>query len=281
MTAITPVTPDYTNDSGTAYPLNIDQGLASAQIVANQFQPHEAATPDMTVLIDSGSLMINGVHTAKTQQTTTTITAPVTNPRIDRIAIDITTGLYAIIAGTEAASPVAPGYPINSYPVCQVALATSTTQITNSLITDERAGINNIVEQGTWIPTIQDSSHSDGEGQTYGTQNGFYRKVGDIVYITGFLSITSLGTLTTGQQAVIGGLPYFLPNATNLTASINFSTGSNLSITALSTVTGKIDNNTNYIGLYEWDQTTGSSLLLLSQLTATASFSFSGTYLIS
>lgn len=117
----------------------INQWLEHLDGSLNQFAPHEAAAPDMTVIIDAGRVFDGVTHTAKAQQITTTIIAPVTNPRIDRIAIDKATGNYAIIPGAEAASPTAPAYSANHYPVCQIALTTSTTQITNSLITDERA----------------------------------------------------------------------------------------------------------------------------------------------
>jgi hypothetical protein len=102
-----------------------------------QFYAHETTVPDMTVTIDAGKLFTTLLIT-KAQQISATITAPVTDPRIDRIAIDTATGDLVIIAGTENASPVAPSYLSTYYPICQIALAISTTEITNSLITDER-----------------------------------------------------------------------------------------------------------------------------------------------
>lgn len=105
----------------------------------NQFAPHEASTPNMTVLVDAGRLFANKVHTVQTQQTTAAFTAPTTNPRIDRIVIDDVTGVISVIAGTEAASPVAPDFVNGVLPIAQVLLATSTTEITNADITDERA----------------------------------------------------------------------------------------------------------------------------------------------
>lgn len=177
--AITPVTPDYTAGSGTAYPLNIDQGLASAQILANQFQPHESASgsplaPDMTITIDAGVLYVGSVLTAKAQQITSAspadFIAPVTNPRIDRVGINITTGNYEVTTGTEAASPVAPDYPADNYPLCQIALATSTTQITNSLITDERVLVNSAAPSGTFV--YSSSSQSIGNATVTEVQFG-------------------------------------------------------------------------------------------------------------
>lgn len=110
---------------------------ASADMV-EQFKATEAVTPDMTALIKAGKLMYGGTLASQAQQTTSTITAPTTNPRIDRIVIDEQTGAYSIVTGTEAASPSAPAIPTGKLPVCQFQLETTTTAITNSMITDER-----------------------------------------------------------------------------------------------------------------------------------------------
>jgi len=72
------------------------------------------------------------------------ILAPTTNPRIDRIVIDIISGTAELVSGTEAASPVAPDIPTGKTPNCQFRLETSTTIITNSLIIEERV----VVEYG-------------------------------------------------------------------------------------------------------------------------------------
>ena len=103
----------------------------------NQFDPHPADTPNMTVVITAGRLHAGGL-VVKSQQATPILVAPVSNPRIDRIAIDTSSGDLIVISGTEAASPVAPGYGINHYPICQFQLETSTTEITSSMIIDER-----------------------------------------------------------------------------------------------------------------------------------------------
>jgi hypothetical protein len=139
MTVKTFVQPNFTTtDSNVTYKIEIDSSIQVLNEIAGSFAPHEAATPDMTVLIDAGRIYDGTTFTLKAQQTTTTITAPVTNPRIDRIAINKTTGLYNIIAGSEAASPVPPSYTSDHFPVCQVALVVSQTSILNANITDER-----------------------------------------------------------------------------------------------------------------------------------------------
>lgn len=107
--------------------------------IANQFRAHEAGTPDMTVVVDAGRVQNGTTLTEVAQQATATITSPTTNPRIDRVVIDKVTGAVSVIAGAEAASPVAPVLTVGKIAICQVLLQTATTEITNDLITDERS----------------------------------------------------------------------------------------------------------------------------------------------
>src|SRR5262249_5348570 len=93
----------------------------------------------MTVRLDAGHLWDGTTLTEVAAQSCALITAPVGNPRIDRIVIDKTTGAVSVVGGTPAGSPAAPAIPAGKIPVAQVLLATTSTTITNSMITDERA----------------------------------------------------------------------------------------------------------------------------------------------
>ena len=122
----------------------VDSDVASykqAKLSA-QFLAHEAVTPNMTVVVDAGKIQ-NGKTTLNVaQQTTSTITAPTTNPRIDLILIDALNGNLVVITGTESASPSAPVITSESYIlIAEVLLQTSTTEITNSMIIDRRSMI--------------------------------------------------------------------------------------------------------------------------------------------
>jgi hypothetical protein len=130
--------PDFQTDTGTAYKTAIDNSIAVVGATAAQFAAHEQSSPDMTVRVDAGKLLAGTTLTNVAAQSTGTITAPVTNPRIDRIVIDASTGAVSVITGAENVSPTAPAITSGKIPVAQVALTTSTVAITNSLITDER-----------------------------------------------------------------------------------------------------------------------------------------------
>ncbi len=130
--------PNNETQGGTAYKTNIDNCFAVLARLAGAFAPHEQAVPNMTVLLDAGALFGAGVLTNVASQSTAAITAPVSNPRIDRVVIDQASGGVSVIAGVEAASPSPPALPAGKLPNCQMLLSPSTAAITNALITDER-----------------------------------------------------------------------------------------------------------------------------------------------
>ena len=140
--AATPALPDFTSQTASVYKANIDAGFAVADRLAWAFAPHEqdvgSPQPDMTVRLDPGALFDGTTLTEVSAQSTGTITAPTTNPRIDRVVIDESTGAVSVIAGTEAPSPSAPAITAGKLPIAQVALVVSQTSIDNADITDER-----------------------------------------------------------------------------------------------------------------------------------------------
>lgn len=129
---------NYTTQTGTVYPLAIDADWAVATRLVDNFAPHAQATPNMTVALDAGHLFNGATLAEVAAQSTGTIAAPVSNPRIDRVVVDRVSGAVAVVTGTEAASPSPPAIPAGKVPMAQVLLQTSTTVIGNSMLTDER-----------------------------------------------------------------------------------------------------------------------------------------------
>jgi len=134
------------------------------------------------------------------------------------------------------------------------------------------------ITQGTWTPTIQDSSLSDGEGQTYTSQSGSYMKIKNYIFITGDVGINSLGTLTTTQGASIAGLPFTSVNDGNNVGAVVIQSADSLSITAGHNLTGAVAANSTRISLNLYDSTIGTSTFLISELTAGGRVSFVGFY---
>jgi len=136
------------------------------------------------------------------------------------------------------------------------------------------------VSSGSWTPTLMDNSNSDAEAQTYIGQEGRYTKIGDVVYISGKIIMLDLGTLTVGQQAKIGGLPFTAESSSGHPGVINIGFASDLNITANQSVTAEVEDGATRILLHLWDLATGTSNLLISELSADGGLDFAGFYFV-
>jgi hypothetical protein len=159
------VQPNYTTQSAAVYKAAIDAAIAVLATAGADYACHAKDTPDMQVLVDAGQLFTTGsTLVSNAQQTSATITAPATNPRIDRIVINDQTGVVAVVTGSEAASPTAPAITAGTRPIAQILLQISSTVISNSMITDER-----VVETyafSTFIRTLLDDANEAAARET-------------------------------------------------------------------------------------------------------------------
>jgi len=70
-------------------------------------------------------------------------------------------------------------------------------------------------QEGVWQPELWDSSASSSESQGYAVQVGFFTRIGNRVFYNFNLQMSSLGSLTTAEPALIGGLPFTSSAAAN------------------------------------------------------------------
>lgn len=128
-----------TMDAAT-YKAALDASIHVLSQLGAGFAPRAEDTPSMKIVVDPGALFSDyyGGFYAKEAQTSTIITAPGSNSKIVRAYLD-NVGDLKLIEGSSAPSPVAPSYPINSFPIAKVQIYSTTTSITNLMIEDERA----------------------------------------------------------------------------------------------------------------------------------------------
>lgn len=138
MTVATFLQPNSTTQNSTALGATYDGDMSVLIREGVRFAPSAQASPNMTVLLAAGHVFNGVTLTEVATQNTGTITAPGSNSRIDRVVVDQVTGSVSVVTGTPGTSPVAPAIPSGKCPVAQVLLTSSTTSITNSIITDER-----------------------------------------------------------------------------------------------------------------------------------------------
>lgn len=177
----------------------------SAKRTADMFKCRAKATPDMTLSIAAGAILSGVTLTEKGAQTVSTITAPVSDPRIDRIVVDRATGTYTRVGGVEAGSPSAPAIPAGKAPVAQIALVVSQTTIVAGDITDERVlagfiqdfsgGIANVVEDttpqsgGVWDTNDFAINESEGSDVASATSPDIWATDGNTVHLTGTTTV--------------------------------------------------------------------------------------------
>jgi hypothetical protein len=73
----------------------------------------------MKLYVEDGTYYVNGTRYLFIGGSTPTVTGPISNPRIDVLTIDVS-GTLAWTTGTENASPVAPTYPSDKLPICEL-----------------------------------------------------------------------------------------------------------------------------------------------------------------
>lgn len=88
----------------------------------------QQSSPNMTLLIQAGSVYFGTTKVDYAGGNTGSFTAPVGNPRIDLVYIT-SGGTITILQGTAAASPTPPATPSGAIAICHVYLRTGTTAI--------------------------------------------------------------------------------------------------------------------------------------------------------
>jgi len=128
-------------------------------------------------------------------------------------------------------------------------------------------------EEGTWTPVISDGTND----ATTDAQEGDYTKIGNKVFISGKIAISSLGSVSGAIR--ITGLPFPSSGTTQGCAGgITVVNSSGLAITAGHSVTGTVGNAISYIILNLWDATTGTTAMQGSELSADGRLDFFGHY---
>ena len=175
------------------YTSQIDANMKVLGGIAAQFQCFPNAPNDMTIKIAAGRLVDSARNVIdKSIQTSSTITAPVSDPRIDLVTIDAA-GDLAITTGVEDVSPAIPAIPAGHLPIAYITLATSTTAITDSLITDYRTALPPIVS--TISGTANRVAIFDGSGSLVESPDITTTELGLLNGVTGTL-VTESATQT-------------------------------------------------------------------------------------
>jgi hypothetical protein len=116
----TTITPSSNNNSLSA-PLS--SFTASTNVSSGSW-----TAQTMQLYVEPGVVYVNGTRVIFSGGSTPTVTAPVSNPRIDVLTVD-SSGTLAWTAGAENASPTAPTYPANKVALCELYNVTAETAL--------------------------------------------------------------------------------------------------------------------------------------------------------
>lgn len=127
-------------------------------------------------------------------------------------------------------------------------------------------------EEGTWTPTLSGSGGQS--GQAYSAQVGTYTKIGRLVFVSGTLTMSTLGTVTGGAQ--IAGLPF--TSAASRSQPVTFGRFDSLTQTVV-WLGGFIGAGVTVISLFHrTGAATSGSTTGQAELSNTSTFIFSAVY---
>jgi hypothetical protein len=132
-------------------------------------------------------------------------------------------------------------------------------------------------EEGTWTPTL--IGETTAGTQTYGTRAGIYTKVGNVVTVSGTVTITAKDGAMAGN-VVVGGLPFTVNNAT-LSVTVGPVAGQT-GITypsAQTQISCLAVGNTTYMRLIvDKSNGGGGAYITVTDIASTTAFGFTCTY---
>jgi hypothetical protein len=141
------------------------------------------------------------------------------------------------------------------------------------------ATLGGVISSGTFTPSLEESNlESDLKGQTYTARGGWWTQIGNLVTVTGYIEMSSLGTLTTSNPALINSAVPVNPGNSH-TGGLVFTNGTSLAISAGSSITAVRKTSTTSMSLKLWDSAGGTTDLLLSEITASGALHFYGQYI--
>ncbi len=117
-------------------------------------------SPDNTVAVASGSVVVNGSLVSVASGNVTMTAAHATNPRKDMITVN-SSGTKAYTAGTAAAAPVWPAIPANSVVLAWIYVAANDNTINSNQIVDCRIFVPSPITGGAlWTTVSKDADEA-------------------------------------------------------------------------------------------------------------------------
>ena len=126
-------------------------------------------------------------------------------------------------------------------------------------------------EEGTWNWTLTDGSNN-ATAQSGGWDTGYYRKIGGLAYVTAYIRISSLGSVS--GDVKVTGLPFTSMSGNTIGTASGFACGrmTNANITAGHVMGYQVGAGSSEVLLRLWDDTGGTTAMQGSELSGDAIF---------
>ena len=126
-------------------------------------------------------------------------------------------------------------------------------------------------EEGTWNWTLTDGSNN-ATAQSGGWDTGYYRKIGGLAYVTAYIRISSLGSVS--GDAKVTGLPFTSMRGNTIGTASGFACGrmTNANITAGHVMGYQVGAGVSEAQLRLWDDTGGTTAMQASELSGDVIF---------
>ena len=133
-------------------------------------------------------------------------------------------------------------------------------------------------EEGTWTAIFKDNTGATIPTANVTNNECSYVKVGRVVLITGRLVTDSVTALGSGEGIYITGLPFTSKSDNSGASCIPIGYCASIAVTAGTTVTGRVSNNSKNMSLFKWNEAGGVSSLTAGEWTSNGQMQFGGTY---
>lgn len=127
-------------------------------------------------------------------------------------------------------------------------------------------------EEGTWTGTISDGTNN----ATMSSNTGTYIKIGSLVFLAGYFVVSNLGSVSGNLR--LTGLPFANGSSNDHYTANGAGWAANMSITDDTSIGFQIDTNASHLNISNFDNTSGTTNLQSSELTASGQFMLNLTY---
>ena len=119
-------------------------------------------------------------------------------------------------------------------------------------------------EEGSWNWTLTDGSNN-ATAQSGGWDTGYYRKIGGLAYVTAYIRISSLGSVS--GDVKVTGLPFTSMSGNTIGTASGFACGraTNFNITAGHVMGYQVGAGSSEVLLRLWDDTGGTTAMQASE----------------